>query len=149
MIPRHRLCVDTRLSFPSYTVSFKGVLWTKRDESIQYFIRKTAKNYRKVWNYRHNFVQPECFVLFSLFNQWLTHEIYLETSWGAPTNRLRTIDLNLWVTLVSLLFCKVSNLFFRVVGGSRDVPANIGGAAPLIRLCNDVPGTLNPRWFGI
>lgn len=45
--------------------------------------------------------------------------------------------------------CKVSNLFFRVVGGDRDVPADVRGASPLIRLCNNIIGALDPWWFGI
>lgn len=45
--------------------------------------------------------------------------------------------------------CKVSNLFFRVVGGDRDVPADVSGASPLIRLCNNIIRAMDPWWFGI
>lgn len=44
---------------------------------------------------------------------------------------------------------KIPNLFLGVVGGGWDVPANVSGATPLICPCNDVSGTLDPRWFSV
>jgi len=52
-------------------------------------------------------------------------------------------------TLLLYLDTKVINLFFRVVGGRRDVPADVGGVASLVRPGNNVPGTLDPWRFSI